>query len=78
VGSDEPVINPTHIHGRAATLIGSVVFPLDWMWDLSRLCAVSGLRFEPAVTHRFSLAEAPEALAVADEARGGKVVFENT
>jgi len=75
VGSDEKVINPTHIHGRAATLIGSVVFPLGWMWDLSRLCAVSGLSFEPAVTHRFSLEEAPEALAVADEARGGKVIF---
>ena len=75
VGSDEAVINPTHIHGRAATLIGSVVFPLGWMWELSRLCAASGLTFAPAVTHRFSLSEALDALAVADEARGGKVIF---
>jgi hypothetical protein len=46
------------------------------MWDLARFCAVSGLRFEPAVTHRFTLDEAPAALAAADGAAGGKVVFE--
>jgi hypothetical protein len=45
------------------------------MWDLARFCAVSGLRFEPAVTHRFTLDEAPAALAAADGAAGGKVLF---
>jgi L-iditol 2-dehydrogenase len=75
-GSDERVLNPGDILGRAVTLLGSVVFPLSWMWDLARFCAVSGLRFEPAVTHRFALDEALPALAAADGAAGGKVVFE--
>ena len=35
VGSEERVINPSDIHGRAVTLIGSVVFPLGWSWDFS-------------------------------------------
>jgi len=75
VGSPDKVINPSDIHGRAATIIGSVVFPLGWMWDLARFLAASGMSFEPAVTHRFSLEEAPEALRLADEGRCGKVLF---
>jgi len=75
VGSDEEVINPSHIHGRAATLIGSVVFPLGWSWDFARFLAASGLSFEPAVTHRFALDEAETALRTADEGRCGKVLF---
>ncbi len=75
VGSSEEVINPGDIHGRAVTLIGSVVFPLGWSWDLARFLASSGLTFEPAVTHRFGLDDAPEALRTADEGRCGKVVF---
>jgi len=75
VGSTEKVINPNDIHGKAATVIGSVVFPLGWSWDFSRFIAASGLSFEPAVTHRFSLDQAEEALRVADEGLGGKVIF---
>jgi (R,R)-butanediol dehydrogenase/meso-butanediol dehydrogenase/diacetyl reductase len=75
VGSPDKVINPSDIHGRAATIIGSVVFPLGWMWDLARFLAASGMSFEPAVTHRFQLGDAPEALRMADEARCGKVLF---
>lgn len=75
VGSTEKVINPSDIHGKAATVIGSVVFPLGWSWDFSRFIAASGLSFEPAVTHRFSLDQAEEALRVADEGLGGKVIF---
>jgi len=75
VGSDEKVINPSGIHGRAVTLIGSVVFPLGWLYDLVRFCTRSGLTFEPAVTHRFSLDEAETALRLADEGRCGKVLF---
>jgi len=75
VGSSEAVINPSDIHGRAATLIGSVVFPIHWGWDLVELCVRSGLSFEPAVTHRLSLDQAPEALQLADEGRCGKVLF---
>lgn len=75
VGSNEKVINPTDIHGKAATLIGSVVFPLGWSWDLAQFLVTSGLSFETAVTHRFSLDDAETAFRIADEARCGKVVF---
>lgn len=75
VGSDERVINPGHIHGRAVTILGSVVFPLGWSWDLARFLAASGTSFEPAVTHRFALDEAQEALRTADEGIGGKVLL---
>jgi threonine dehydrogenase-like Zn-dependent dehydrogenase len=76
VGSTEKVINPSDIHGRAVTLIGSVVFPLGWSWDLARFLAISRLSFEPAVTHRLPLDEAPAGLRLADEAQHcGKVVF---
>jgi threonine dehydrogenase-like Zn-dependent dehydrogenase len=75
VGSTERVINPSDIHGRACTILGSVVFPLGWSWDLARFLAASGATFEPAVTHRFALADAPTALRTADEGRCGKVVF---
>ena len=76
VGSNEEVINPSHIHGKACTLIGSVVFPLGWLWDLAAFLAASRASFEPAVTHRFGLDDAVDALRTADEALGGKVVFE--
>jgi len=75
VGSDEEVINPSHIHGKACTILGSVVFPLGWSWDLARFLAASGMSFEPAVTHRFSLDQSQEALKTADEGRCGKVLF---
>lgn len=75
VGHHDKVINPGDIHGRACQLIGSVVFHLDWSWDLARFLAISGTSFEPAVTHRFSLDQAEEALRQADEGRCGKVVF---
>ena len=75
VGSDEEVINPSHIHGRAVTLIGSVVFPMGWMWELAQLLLKSRATFEPAVTHRFGLGQAEEALRTADETLGGKVIF---
>ena len=75
VGGADNVINPSEIHGRACTLIGSVVFPLGWMWEFARFLGVSGLSFEPAVTHRFALDDAETALRTADEGRCGKVVF---
>ena len=75
VGGAEKVINPTEIHGRACTIIGSVVFPLGWMWDLAKFLAISKASFEPAVTHRLPLDGAPEAFRIADQGRGGKVIF---
>ena len=75
VGSTEKVINPSDIHGKACTLIGSVVFPIGWLWDMARFLATSGLSFEPAVTHRFRLEDAVEALKLADAGKCGKVTF---
>ncbi len=75
VGGSDKVINPSQIHGSACHLIGSVVYKLDWMWELARLMATSGLTFEPAVTHRMSLEQAEEAFALADSGQCGKVVF---
>jgi threonine dehydrogenase-like Zn-dependent dehydrogenase len=75
VGSDERIINPSHIHGKAVTVLGSVVFPLGWSWDLARFLAASGMSFEPAVTHALPLDRAGEALQLADDGRCGKVVF---
>ncbi len=76
VGSNEEVICPSAIHAKAATLIGSVVFPLGWLWDLAAFLAASRTSFEPAVTHRYGLDDAEQALRTADEATGGKVIFQ--
>ncbi len=75
VGGADKVINPTEIHGKACTIIGSVVFPLGWSWDFAHFLVASGMSFEPMVTHRFALEEAPEALQMADEGHCGKVLF---
>lgn len=75
VGGEDKVINPSQIHGSACHLIGSVVYKLDWMWEMARFMATSGLSFEPAVTHRFGLEQAEEAVALADSGKCGKVVF---
>jgi threonine dehydrogenase-like Zn-dependent dehydrogenase len=76
IGSTEEVINPSDIHRKAATLIGSVVFPLGWSWDFAKFLVASGLSFEPLVTHRYALDEAETALHTADGGRCGKVIFE--
>ncbi|MGE5532226.1 MAG: alcohol dehydrogenase catalytic domain-containing protein [Bacteroidota bacterium] len=75
VGGTDKVINPSQIHGAACHLIGSVVYRLDWMWEMARFMATSGLSFEPAVTHYFPLEKAEEAVALADSGKCGKIVF---
>ena len=75
VGNDEEVIKASDLITNGVTLIGSVVFPQAWAWDLSRFLSVSGVSFEPSVTHRFALEDAGEALHIADEGSCGKVVL---
>ena len=75
IGSDEKIMNPGDIVSKGVTVVGSVVFPVAWAWDLAKFLAASGISFEPAVTHRFPLDDAEEALATADEGRCGKVVL---
>jgi threonine dehydrogenase-like Zn-dependent dehydrogenase len=75
VGSDEAVISPTSIINRQLTLMGSFVLPLGMAWELARFMVSQHLSFEPAVTHRFPIDQAPEAYALADAGKGGKVLF---
>ncbi len=75
VGGEDKVINPSQIHGKACTLVGSVVFPLGWSWDFVHFLLASGMSFEPMVTHRFALEDAAQALRTADEGHCGKVLF---
>jgi threonine dehydrogenase-like Zn-dependent dehydrogenase len=58
------------------TLIGSWVTSVARMEELTGLLAAAGLHPDLTVTHRFPLAEAAEAYAVADSGTAGKVVIE--
>lgn len=75
VGSHEKIFNPGDFHGKQITIMGTVVFPISWMWDLVRFCEAGKLTFEPAVTHSFKIDDGVEALRIADESKCGKVVF---
>ena len=75
VGTTEETLNLTDLVGRQLTLMGSFVLPLGMAWDLVRFLDQQRLSFEPLVTHRFPLEDAPEAYQVADEAQSGKVIF---
>ena len=75
VGSQERVFNPGDFHARRITVMGSVVFPMSWMWELAQFCGASKLTFKPSVTHRFRIDDAVEALRTADESKCGKVLF---
>jgi propanol-preferring alcohol dehydrogenase len=75
VGSKEAVINPTDLVSRQLTLMGSFVLPLWMAWELVAFLVKHQLSFEPAVTYRFPLEQAPEAYRVFDAGGTGKVVF---
>ena len=62
--------------GKQLTIIGSFVMPLGMYGDLTRFMLAHNLHFEPMVTHRFKLEDAPEAFRLFDSGDCGKVVFE--
>jgi threonine dehydrogenase-like Zn-dependent dehydrogenase len=64
----------TLIHNQL-TVIGSWVTSIGRMEELMGLLVRWGLHPESTVTHRFPLAEAAAAYAVADGGRGGKVAL---
>jgi len=76
VGSNENVINPSQIIGSQLTLMGSFVLPLWLTWEMVSFLASQGVSFEGAVTHKFSLDDAPEAYKIFDEGKTGKAIFE--
>lgn len=75
-GSSEKVINPGQLIGSQLTLMGSFVIPLWMSWEMVNFLDRQNASFEGAVTHRFSIEEAPEAYRLFDEGKTGKVVFE--
>ena len=75
-GSSEKVINPGQMIGSQLTLMGSFVLPLWMTWEMVSFLHAQNITFEPIVTHRFSIDEAPEAYSIFDEGKTGKVVFE--
>jgi threonine dehydrogenase-like Zn-dependent dehydrogenase len=66
--------SPTLIHNQL-TVIGSWVTSIGRMDELARRLVRWGLHPETTVTHRFALADAAEAYAVADTGRSGKVAL---
>ena len=66
--------SPGLIHNQL-TVMGSWVTSIGRMEELARLLARLRLHPELTVTHRFALADAPAAYAVADEGRSGKVAL---
>ena len=66
--------SPTLIHNQL-TVIGSWVTSIGRMDELARRLVRWGLHPETTVTHRFALADAAEAYAVADAGRSGKVAL---
>lgn len=62
--------------GKQLTIMGSFVMPLGMYDDLVRFMIRHRLHFEPMVTHRFALDDAPEAFRLFDSGECGKVIFE--
>jgi propanol-preferring alcohol dehydrogenase len=56
--------------------MGSFVIPIYMYYDLSQFILEHQLPLEGMITHRFSIEQAPEAFALFDQGRTGKVVFE--
>lgn len=75
-GSSEKVINPGQLIGSQLTLMGSFVLALWQTWEMVSFIDKQKISFEGAVTHKFSIEDAPEAYRIFDEGKTGKVVFE--
>jgi threonine dehydrogenase-like Zn-dependent dehydrogenase len=76
VGNSDKVISPGDLIARELTLMGSCCLPLQMAWELVEFFEKHEISMVEAVTHRFPLEDAPEALRVFDEGHTGKVVFE--
>jgi propanol-preferring alcohol dehydrogenase len=69
-------LNPAQFIGRQLTLMGSFVIPIYMYYDMATFIVEHRLPLAKLVTHRFSIEEAPEAFALFDQGRTGKVILE--
>lgn len=75
-GSQENSLNPSDIISRQLTLMGSFVLPVPMYFDMVRFVLEKKIDLERLITHRFPIDKAPEAFALFDSGKTGKVIFE--
>ncbi len=75
-GSQEKSLIPAQIITRQLTLMGSFVLPVPMYFDMVRFITERNIDLERLITHRFTIDKAPEAFALFDSGKTGKVVFE--
>ncbi len=78
LGARDKTLNPSQFIGRQLTLMGSFVLPIYMYYELVDLIVKHELPLDKMVTHRFVLERAPEAFALFDQGRTGKVILEWT
>jgi propanol-preferring alcohol dehydrogenase len=74
-GARGKTLSPSQFIGRQLTLMGSFVLPIHMYYDLLQTVLDHELPLEAMVTHRFPIEAAPEAFALFDQGRTGKVVL---
>ena len=72
----EKAIAPQQFIHREIALFGSKVLPLSLVPEMMRFMASHDLHFDPVVSQRIGLEEAPEALARFNAGGAGKFVIE--
>ena len=77
-GVRDKTLNPSQFVGRQLTLMGSFVIPIHMYYDLADFIVEHRLPLDKMVTHRFPLDQAPQAFALFDQGRTGKVILEWT
>ena len=75
-GAREKTLNPSQFIGRQLTLMGSFVIPIHMYYDMLQFVLAHHLPLDEMVTHRFPIEAAPEAFALFDQGKTGKVILE--
>jgi threonine dehydrogenase-like Zn-dependent dehydrogenase len=75
-GSQDKTVNLSQIISRQLTLIGSFVLSIPQYFEMARFVIDRKLPLEAMITHRFSIDDAPEAFALFDNGKTGKVILE--
>jgi propanol-preferring alcohol dehydrogenase len=76
LGSSEPSVNPISFFGKQLTLFASNLYP-EWMLpEIFSFVQRHHLPLGSIITHRASLADAPDMFRLADSATAGKIIFQ--